>query len=93
MGLGWFADASINYRSGYNTGADLDEPKYQGGFAVVDGRIGITRADGWEVYAWGKNLFNHPYRVVASDAFLQPNTFTSFIGAPATYGVAVKAKF
>ena len=56
----------------FNTGSDLDIEKTQKGFAVVNGRIGLTGRDGmWAVELWAQNLLNTNYKQVAFDSPLQ----------------------
>ncbi len=77
-----------------NTGSDLDPPKLQEGYTLVNGRIGIGTIDErWALELFGRNLFDEDYIQVGFDAPLQTGSFNAFLGQPATYGVTVRSKF
>ena len=60
------------YTSRYNTGSDLDLEKTQGGYTVVNGRVGVHGPDGlWAIEVWGQNLFDKNFIQVAFDSPLQ----------------------
>ncbi|QNM84022.1 TonB-dependent receptor [Sphingomonas sabuli] len=66
----FYVDA--RHQTGLNTGSDLDIEKYQGGFTVVNGRVGIRGPNNaWSVELWAQNLFNEDYTQVAFDAPIQ----------------------
>jgi len=66
------AYADLRYQSRINTGSDLLAEKAQGGFPLVNARLGIGAADGrWSVEAWAQNLFNRTYTQVAFSEPLQ----------------------
>jgi iron complex outermembrane recepter protein len=99
----------FRYQSDVNTGSDLDIEKFQDGFIVFNGRIGLYGDDKrWGIEAFGQNLFNKKYQQIAADTPLQGGgttrgvargsaaanqLFIAFPGEPRTYGVTVKYKF
>ena len=93
--------ADEKYNSSYNTGSDLDPIKIQGGYGIVDARIGIGAPDGkWAFEVWSQNLANKGYFQVAFDAPFQGlavpgfnNQIASFVGDPRTFGATMRVKF
>lgn len=83
------------YVSKYNTGSDLDVEKLQEGFAMLNGRVGLSFENlPFDVEFWGRNLTNKLYQQVAFDAPLQgADAFNAFLGAPRTYGLTLKGEF
>jgi iron complex outermembrane receptor protein len=82
------------YSSSYNTGSDLDPRKLEGGYGLMDARLGVGAPNGlWAVELWSQNVLNKYYDQVAFDAPFQPGTIDLFPGAPRFWGVTVRAKF
>lgn len=93
--------ADDKYNSSYNTGSDLDPAKLQGGYGILDARIGIGAPDDkWTFEIWSENLADKGYFQVAFDAPFQGvgtpgfnNQLDSFIGDPRTFGATIRVKF
>jgi iron complex outermembrane recepter protein len=93
--------ADEKYNSSYNTGSDLDPVKIQGGYGILNARIGIGAPDGkWAFEVWGQNLADKGYFQVAFDAPFQGeaipgfnNQIDAFLGDPRTYGATLRVKF
>jgi iron complex outermembrane recepter protein len=82
------------YNSSYNTGSNLNPQKLQGGYGLMDARIGIGSADGkWALEAWSQNLLNKYYYQVAFDDPFQFNEIALFPAAPRFWGITAKVKF
>lgn len=82
------------YNTSYNTGSDLDPKKLQGGYGLMNARVGIGSADGrWAVEAWSQNVLNKYYYQVAFDDPFQFNEIALFPAAPRFWGVTAKVKF
>lgn len=94
-----FADASVfgnlvvRGQSETNTGADLDPNKRQGGYALVNSRVGLRFGSNWEVALWANNLTDREYNMVIIDAVIQPGSFQGFKGEPRTWGISVRKSF
>jgi outer membrane receptor protein involved in Fe transport len=83
------ADAS--YRSAtkaiFSNVPVYDIPSY----TLVGVSAGVESIDKrWRVQLWGKNIFNEFYIVNAVHAI---DTFDRMVGAPASYGVTLSARF
>ena len=99
----------FRYQSDLNTGSDLDFEKFQDGFGVVNGRIGLYGKDKiWGVELWGQNLLDQKYQQIAADAPLQGGAtfrqtqqfgsstnglYITFPAEPRTYGITVRTRF
>ncbi|MBO9511734.1 TonB-dependent receptor [Erythrobacter sp. A6_0] len=87
---------NVRMTSDYNTGSDLLYGKEQDGYAIVNGRIGLTNiADRFAVEGWVQNLFDVDYTQVAFNTpFVAPQqTFSAYLAEPRTYGITVRGKF
>ena len=81
-----------SYRSNLFSETRNDPRELVGGRSLVNGRIGVTVGDNWELFFWGKNILNEDYlnerRVV--DAFGQ--TWLNW-GKPRSYGVTASYRY
>lgn len=80
----------------YNTGSDLLYGKEQDGYALVNGRIGVTNIAGrFAIEGWVQNLFDKDYTQVAFNTpFVAPQqTYSAFLAEPRTYGITVRGEF
>jgi outer membrane receptor protein involved in Fe transport len=87
---------NVRMTSDYNTGSDLLYGKEQDGYAIVNGRIGLTNiADRFAVEGWVQNLFDVDYTQVAFNTPLvaPQQTFSAYLAEPRTYGITVRGKF
>ena len=94
---------AYKYSAQYNTGADLNPHKLQGGYGVLDARIGLgSGSDRWTVEAWAQNALNKDYYQVVFDQPLQASgsapfpenkTLAAFLAQPRTYGLTLRAHF
>ena len=87
---------NVRLTDDYNTGSDLLYGKEQDGYAIVNGRIGVTNiADRFAVEGWVQNLFDVDYTQVAFNTpFVAPQqTFSAYLAEPRTYGITVRGSF
>jgi iron complex outermembrane recepter protein len=88
------ANVNEKYNSSYNTGSDLDPRKLQGGYGLLNARLGVGSTDGkWTVEIWGANLANKGYYQVAFDAPIQYGQVDAFLADPRTFGITARTKF
>jgi iron complex outermembrane receptor protein len=91
---------SAKFTTGYNSGSDLAPQKYQPGYTVVNGRIGVGN-DNWTLEAWAANLFDTEYQQVAINSPLQGTesdpaairTYNAFLAPPRTYGLTLRVSY
>jgi iron complex outermembrane receptor protein len=92
--LGIHAVVDEHYDSSYNTGSDLDPRKIEGGYGLMDARLGVGAPDGkWALEVWSQNVLNKYFKQVAFDAPFQPGTIDLFPGNPRFWGVTARVKF
>ena len=93
MLLGRF-NVSAKYQSGVNQGATYAPELYQGGYTVINARIGITPNDKqWSVELWSDNLTGARYAQVRFAGVIQTGTWDAFLGAPRTWGATFRYNF
>jgi len=92
--LVWRVNVGAKTTSSYNTGSDLNPAKQQGGFTLVNARLGFgAQNERWMLEAWGQNLLDRNYYQLIYDAPLQPGTLDAYLGAPRTYGLTLRVGF
>jgi len=93
-GLKFRTSISAKYTSAYNTGSNLDPLKLQKEMVLVNARVVLgSQNDRWSVEAWAQNLTNEDYHQVIVDQPLQAGTYSTFLGAPRTYGLTLRTSF
>lgn len=91
--LGRF-NISAKYQSGVNQGATYAPELYQGGYTVVNARVGITPLNKqWSVELWSDNLTGARYAQVKFAGVIQTGTWNAFLGAPRTWGATLRYHF
>ena len=98
-GLSGFVHGDLAFKSRYFTTNDLSQS--QGGYALVNGRIGIRGDDGaWEASLWCRNCFDEDYRTIDFQIPLDGAAFNfdgasvlSYIGEPRLYGITLQYKY
>lgn len=91
--LGRF-NIGAKYMSEYNTGSDLQPEKMQGGYTLLNARVGFGRQDRrWMLEFWGQNLTDETYKQVGIDAPIQAGSYNAFLGAPRTYGMTLRMRY
>jgi outer membrane receptor protein involved in Fe transport len=88
------ANVNAKYNSSYNTGSDLDPRKLQGGYGILNARLGLGSPDGaWTLDLWGANIADKGYYQVAFDAPFQVGQIDAYLADPRTFGVTLRVKF
>jgi len=87
----WSVSVSEKTVSSYNTGSDLNPAKEQGGYSLLNARVGVgSTNEHWMVEAWSENLTDKDYYQVVIDAPLQPGSYVAYLGAPRMYGLTLR---
>jgi iron complex outermembrane receptor protein len=103
-GADWFVNADASHISERNLDTTLDPRSLQEKYTLLGARAGFAAKDGsWRVAAYGKNLTDEGYFVVASPqpiaAFVSAGGlagaqgFVGWYGPPRTYGVEATFRF
>ncbi len=86
-----FIRGEVQYRSGFNPKADLNPLAEQDGGAMLAASIGISNQEqGWDLYAWGRNLTDTEYLQGVFDSVGQPGSLNGYPVNPPTYGVTLR---
>jgi iron complex outermembrane recepter protein len=92
--LVWRTNLGAKTTSAYNTGSDLNPVKNQGGFTILNARLGLgSENERWMLEAWGQNVLDREYYQLVFDAPLQTGTFNAYLAAPRTYGLTLRVSF
>ncbi|TXH70937.1 MAG: TonB-dependent receptor [Lysobacteraceae bacterium] len=87
-------NVGAKYMSEYNTGSDLDPPKVQDAYTLMNARFAIgSRDDRWGLELWSQNLTYAEYMQVAFDAPLQTGSWNAFLAPPRTVGLTLRVKY
>lgn len=90
------ANARVDYRrrSGFWFEPSSDLALFEGGYSLLDARVGLGAANGrWQVDLWGRNLADRRYRTFAQAigfASSGVSAATSRAGEPRTVGVSLR---
>ena len=85
------ADAS--YRSNFSSSA-IESPYLDiKGYTLVSARVGFRATNGWDVFAWAKNLFDKDYFEILSPGGSSSGYYAGLPGDPRTYGVTLRGSF
>ena len=86
-----FIRGEVQYRSSYNPKADLNPLGEQDGGAILAASIGISNQEqGWDLYAWGRNLTDTEMLQGVFDSVGQPGSLNGYPINPPTYGVTLR---
>ncbi|HVY89556.1 MAG TPA: TonB-dependent receptor [Hyphomonadaceae bacterium] len=89
----FFVGADANYRSNFSSSA-IESPYLDiKGYTLVNARVGFRGDNGWDVFLWGKNLFDKDYFEVLSAGGSSSGYYAGLPGDPRTYGVTLRGKF
>lgn len=88
-----FGNVTVYGQSETNTGGNLDPNKRQGGYALVNARLGLRFPNQLEVALWGNNLTDRTVSQVIIDSVVQNGSFNAFIREPRTYGISLRKRF
>lgn len=92
-----YSRLDTNWIGSQNVSTELD-PNHgeKGGYALMNFRLG-WKQDMWDVSGWVRNLADKTYvtQNAQSNIFasLQDGSYQSYLGAPRSYGVTVRAKY
>ncbi|MEP5763734.1 MAG: TonB-dependent receptor [Halieaceae bacterium] len=87
--LSWTGRVEYNYTDDFYMAQDLDENLRNDSVNLVNARLSLLTSDGsWELTAWGRNLLDEEYYVVAFDVPTMSG-FAGILAPPLTYGVTL----
>lgn len=84
------------WQSSELTDSNLDPRSLQEAYSLVNGRVGISLDNGFDLSLWGKNLFNKTYSMEDAVSTLFGTAdpeFQRFLGRPRELGLTVRKAF
>jgi len=87
-----YVGADYSYRSSLYSHASDSTYTRLPQLSLVNARAGV-RADGWDLYVWGKNLSNSKYFTFLSPGPGNTGALFAQLGDPRTYGVTLRLKY
>ncbi len=88
-----FASASARYQSQVNTGSGQDPHFLQGGYALLNARVGMSWQNGFSASLWARNLTDRHYYNVIIATTAQAGNYSGFPGEPRTFGIELRKEF
>lgn len=89
----YFVAADASYRSNFSSSA-IESPYLDiKGYTLVNARVGFRATNGWDVFAWTKNLFDKDYFEILSPGGSSSGYYAGLPGDPRTYGITLRGSF
>ena len=89
----WWSNLNWSHVGEVNTGSDLDPEKVRGAFNLYNANVGVGTADGrYELILWGRNLADKRTNSLVFDSVFQPGSWHTWVNAPRTFGLTLKAR-
>ncbi len=89
----YFVGFDASYRSNFSSSA-IESPYLDiKGYTLVNARVGFRGDNGWDVFFWGKNLFDKDYFEILSAGGSSSGYYAGLPGDPRTYGITLRGKF
>jgi iron complex outermembrane recepter protein len=60
---------------------------------LVNARIGFRGDDGWDLFAWGRNVLDEEYFEMLNAGGSSSGYYAGLLGDPRTYGVTLRGSF
>lgn len=84
----------VKYTSSFNAGTTGSPIEVQGGYALVNARIGIGPVDRrWSLELYAQNLFDRDYSQIIFGSPFQTGSETAFLGEPRTFGGTIRVRY
>jgi iron complex outermembrane receptor protein len=85
-----FAGLDASYRSWFSSSATASRYLRVDGYALLNLRAGIRRADGWILFVWSRNLLDTDYFELLSAAPGGSGLYVGLPGDPRTVGITLR---
>lgn len=92
-GMDAFARLDASFRSKVFYQQSLDPNAVQNGYGLLNARIGINYADGWETDLFANNLTKTKYLNFIYPSPLASGVYVGYVGAPRIYGIRLQKSF
>jgi iron complex outermembrane receptor protein len=89
----YFAAVDASFRSDFSSSPTESRYLNIDGYTLLNARFGFRGDDGWDLYAWGRNLLDEEYFEILSAGGSSSGYYAGLPGDPRTYGVTLKGSF
>jgi len=89
----YFAAVDASFRSDFSSSPTESRYLNIDGYTLLNARFGFRGDDGWDLYAWGRNLLDEECFEILSAGGSSSGYYAGLPGDPRTYGVALKGSF
>ncbi len=89
----WFGAADVSVRTDFSSSPTESRYLNIDGYSLLNARIGFRGDNGWDVFAWGRNLLDEEYFEILSAGGSSSGYYAGLPGDPRTYGVTLRGSF
>jgi iron complex outermembrane recepter protein len=89
----FFVATDVSYRSDFSSSPTESDYLNIDGYSLVNARIGFRGDDGWDLFAWGRNVLDEEYFEMLNAGGSSSGYYAGLLGDPRTYGVTLRGSF
>jgi len=89
----FFGAVDMSYRSGYSSSPTPSAYLNVEAYSLTSARAGFRGGDGWDVFFWGRNIFDKNYYEQLSAPSGGTGLYAGVVGDPRTFGVTLRGTF
>jgi len=89
----FFVATDISYRSDFSSSPTESDYLNIDSYSLVNARIGFRGDDGWDFFAWGRNILDEEYFEMLNAGGSSSGYYAGLLGDPRTYGVTLRGDF
>jgi iron complex outermembrane recepter protein len=89
----FFVATDVSYRSDFSSSPTESDYLNIDGYSLVNARIGFRGDDGWDFFAWGRNVLDEEYFEMLNAGGSSSGYYAGLLGDPRTYGVTLRGSF
>jgi iron complex outermembrane recepter protein len=89
----YFAAIDASFRSDFSSSPTESDYLNIEGYTLVNARLGFRGDDGWDLFAWGRNILDEEYFEILSAGGSSSGYYAGLPGDPRTYGVTLRGAF
>jgi iron complex outermembrane recepter protein len=89
----YFAAADVSYRSEFSSSPTESDFLNIDGYSLLNLRAGFRGDNGWDLFAWGRNVLDEAYFEILSQGGSSSGYYAGLPGEPRTYGVTLRGSF
>lgn len=89
----FFLATDVSYRSEFSSSPTESDYLNIDGYSLVNARIGFRGDDGWDFFAWGRNVLDEEYFEMLNAGGASSGYYAGLLGDPRTYGVTLRGSF